>query len=124
MPQVDRDIFVAKIPAPDIKPLKQPPKVTAEELLRALHDVLERARLNTSHQVQKEVLSVRERMSNVLHRVKADQFTRFDQLFTFEEGRMGVVVTFIAVLELLRQSLVEMVQSEPYGPIHVKAAAA
>jgi segregation and condensation protein A len=75
------------------------------------------------HHVQREPLSVRERMSIVLSRVEAGKFTEFSSLFTPEEGRRGVVVTFLAVLELLKEHLIELVQAEPYAPIHVSPAA-
>ncbi len=72
--------------------------------------------------LQREPLSVRQRMSEILSRVKANAFTGFADLFDPEEGRMGVAVTFIAILELLRESVVEVVQAEAYGPLHVRAA--
>jgi segregation and condensation protein A len=84
--------------------------------------VLVRAENYAHHQIQMEPLSVRERMSNVLKHVRGDNFTEFTKLFTPEEGRAGVVVTLLAILELLKQSLIEMVQSEIFGQIHVKAA--
>jgi segregation and condensation protein A len=76
------------------------------------------------HRVIMEALSVRERMTQILARVSADNFLSFELLFEPREGRMGVVVTFIAVLELLKESLLVLVQNEPFAPIHVKAAAA
>jgi segregation and condensation protein A len=74
------------------------------------------------HHIQMEPLSVRERMSVVLQSLSADNFTDFSKLFTPEEGRAGVVVTLLAVLELIKQSLIELVQAEAFGQIHVKAA--
>jgi segregation and condensation protein A len=76
------------------------------------------------HHIQMEPLSVRERMSIVLSNVATDHFTEFTSLFKVEEGRSGVVVTLLAILELMKQSLIELVQTETYGPIHVKAAEA
>ncbi len=72
--------------------------------------------------LQREPLSVRQRMSEILSRIKANTFTGFSDLFDPEEGRMGVAVTFIALLELLRESVIDVVQSEAYGPLHVRAA--
>ncbi|KPJ89639.1 MAG: hypothetical protein AMJ53_15570, partial [Gammaproteobacteria bacterium SG8_11] len=84
---------------------------------------LKRAEMYSHHQIQLEPLSVRERMSNVLEVVKnSSDFVSFNKLFTYEEGRRGVVVTFLAILELLKELLIEIVQTEPYGPIHIKAA--
>jgi segregation and condensation protein A len=75
----------------------------------------------THHQIQFEPLSVRERMTNVLDTVRNEKFSSFIDLFTPEEGRRGVVVTLLAILELIKESLIEMVQNEAYGPIYVKA---
>ena len=61
-------------------------------------------------------------MTEILSRVKANSFTRFVDLFDAEEGRMGVAVTFIAILELLRSATIEVVQSDAYAPLHVRAA--
>ena len=72
--------------------------------------------------VRREPLSVRQRMSEILIRIKAGSFTGFASLFDPEEGRMGVAVTFIAMLELLRESVIEVVQSEQYAPLHIRAA--
>jgi segregation and condensation protein A len=76
--------------------------------------------MNTHHQVVMEALSVRERMSDVLSRISADKFTEFTTLFSPDEGRLGVVVTFLAILELIKESLIELIQTEPYEPIHIK----
>ena len=92
-----------------------------KELLIALRDVLKRAEMFSSHQVKFEALSVRERMGKVLERISAQSFTDFAKLFDPEEGRAGVVVTFLAIMELAKESLLEIIQSEGYGPIHVRA---
>jgi segregation and condensation protein A len=91
------------------------------ELLTALGEVLRRAEMFESHQVQLEKLSTRERMSLFLDRLQNQQFVPFVSLFKDTEGRLGVVVTFLAIMELIKESLVEIVQSESFGPIHVKA---
>jgi segregation and condensation protein A len=85
-----------------------------------LREALARAELFGRHHIQRETISVRERMSQVLERLDALRFTPFSVLFRPEEGRMGVVVTFLAVLELLREALLELVQAEPFAPIHVR----
>jgi segregation and condensation protein A len=74
-----------------------------------------------SHHIQREALSTRERMSQVLDALSGQQFVPFVSLFTAAEGRLGVVVTFLAVMELIKESLVEIVQTESFGPIHLKA---
>lgn len=118
---VDRDVFTCNVATDHIEAPKPPPVVEMKELLLALVKVFERAKLNAHHHVQREALSLRERMGQVLNRVKPETFTPFADLFGYDEGRAGVVVTFIAILELLRQNLIEMVQAEAFAPIHVKA---
>ena len=122
LPRLERDVFVAAAEAPERKVVTQLPDVTLKELLLAFHDVLKRAEMFASLHVQREPLSVRQRMSEILTRIKTASFTDFSGLFDLEEGRMGVAVTFIAILELLRESLVEVVQADAYAPLHVRAA--
>jgi segregation and condensation protein A len=86
-----------------------------------LGEVLRRADMFASHHIQREALSTRERMSEVLERLAGEQFVPFVSLFSVTEGRLGVVVTFLALMELIKESLVEIVQTESFGPIHVKA---
>ncbi len=122
LPRLERDVFVASADAPDRTIVTQLPDVTLKELLLAFHDVLKRAEMFSNLHMQREPLSVRQRMSEILSRIKASSFTGFADLFDPEEGRMGVAVTFIALLELLREAVVEVVQSEEYAPLHVRAA--
>jgi len=75
-----------------------------------------------SHAVEHEPLSIRERMTQVLTSLQGDEFVDFVSLFSSEEGRDGVIVTFIAVLELLKDRMIEIVQSEVFAPIYVKPA--
>ncbi len=121
MPRLGRDTFIASAKVPDLEITKSEPDVELRELLLALHDVLERASMYSHHQVQKEVLSTREKMSQVLERVSAEKFCSFTELFDVKEGRMGVVVTFLAIMELTKETLIEIIQTESYGPIHVRA---
>lgn len=121
LPRVERDICPVKVEEPDHKVVKLPPRVELRDLLYALKEVMSRAEMFARHQVQLEPLSVRERMSHVLGLLTADGFSAFTTLFPTEEGRRGVVVTLLAILELLKQTLIELVQTEPYGAIHVKA---
>ena len=94
-----------------------------QEMLVALKDVMSRAEMFAHHHVQRERLSVRQRMSDVLDALRTQAFVEFAQLFRPEEGRMGVTVTFVAILELLREGLIEIVQAEQFAPIHVRAGA-
>lgn len=121
--RVGRDVVVPKLDAPEARARKLLPDVALEELLVSMADVLRRGDMFESHQVSREALSTRERMSDVLERLKGAGFVPFAELFTAEEGRLGVVVTFMAVLELVKEQLVELVQNEPFAVIHVRARA-
>ena len=119
--RLERDIHLTdiKIPQIDIKvPL---PEVQIKDLLIAFRDVVNRAEQFASHHLEREPLSVRDRMVIVLNKISADRFTSFEDFFEISEGRMGVVVSFLAILELLKESLIELVQSEAYAPIYIKA---
>lgn len=121
LPRMERDIFEITAESPEFQHAKPLPTLNMKDLLLAFRDVFERAKLSTHHHLQREVLSIRERMSQVLSKVRNDNFTLFSELFDVKEGRLGVVVTFIAILELIRQTLIELVQAEPFAPIHIKA---
>jgi segregation and condensation protein A len=123
LPRVDRDTFPASAELGDRRVVRLLPEVTLQEMLVALKDVMERADLFSHHHVSRERLSVRQRMSDVLGALRSQAFVEFTQLFRAEEGRMGVTVTFSAVLELLREGLIEIVQAAPFAPIHVRAGA-
>ncbi len=121
--RVGRDVVVPRLEAPQAKARKLLPDVALEELLMSMAEVLRRADLFESHQISRETLSTRERMSDVLERLKGSGFVPFAELFSAEEGRLGVVVTFMAVLELVKEQLVELVQNQPFAAIHVRARA-
>jgi segregation and condensation protein A len=121
--RVGRDLSVPRVDAPDAQTRKLLPDVSLEEVLLSMAEVLRRADMFESHQITREALSTRERMSDVLERLKGGAFVPFVSLFSAEEGTLGVVVTFMAVLELIKESLVELVQNEAFGPIHVRARA-
>lgn len=123
IPRLGRDLSVPRLDAPEARARKLLPDVSLEEVLLSMAEVLRRADMFESHQVTREALSTRERMSEVLERLKSNGFVPFVTLFTVEEGRLGVVVTFMAVLELIKEQLVELVQNEPFAPIHVRARA-
>lgn len=121
LPREERDFWVASAKRPDYSRERPDPDVDMKELLLALKDVMMRADMFESHHVSREKLSTRERMSNILDTLKGREFVPFVALFHLEEGRAGVVVTFISILELVKSALIELVQSEPFAPIHVKA---
>ena len=102
--------------------MKLVPEVTLKELLLAFQEVMRRAELFSHHHVQREPLSVRERMTQVLESLQGGGHVEFTALFRPEEGRTGVVVTFLAVLELVKEQLVRLSQNEPFAPIYVAAA--
>lgn len=123
LPRLGRDLHVPRVEAPQARARTLLPQVELSEMLLAMAEVLRRADMFESHQVTREALSTRERMSEVLERLRDGHFVPFGQLFLIEEGRLGVVVTFMAILELIKESLVELVQNEPFAPIHVRIRA-
>lgn len=121
LPRIGRELHQARAQAPDRKLTRPDPEVELQEILLALGEVLRRADMFESHHVEREKLSTRERMAQVLDQLAHKNFVPFVSLFRVQEGRLGVVVTFLAVMELIKESLVEIVQGEAFGPIHVKA---
>lgn len=121
LPRIERDTWVGSASPPELNRERPEPYVEMRELLLAMGEVMRRADMFASHHIEREALSTRERMSEVLERLAGRQFVPFVSLFTAAEGRLGVVVTFLAIMELIKESLVEIVQTENFGPIHVKA---
>ena len=121
MPRQGRDFQVASAHQFDRNTARPDPDVDMKELMLALSEVLRRADMYNSHQVEREKLSTRERMSQVLEQLQGGGFQPFVALFDAKEGRLGVVVTFLAIMELIKESLVEIIQNESFGQIHVKA---
>ncbi len=124
LPRLGRDFHPAEVAGPDRRAERPQPQVELRDVLLALTEVIKRAEMFAHHHIQREPLSIRERMTRVLETVSADKFTEFTSLFTLEEGRRGVVVTLMAVLELIKQSMIELIQTEPFGSIHVKQVGA
>lgn len=124
LPREERDTFIAQADGSLISVDKPLPNVLLPDLLRALMDVLKRAELNAKHHVQLDALSVREKMTHILAMVQNQEHFLFNHLFELKEGRLGVVVTFLAMLELLKQSLIEFVQTAAFAPIYLKTKAA
>jgi segregation and condensation protein A len=123
LPRVGRDIYLVSTSTEHLPHRKPPPNAVLHELIDAFRQVMERAELYRHHRIRLEALSVRERMTEILARVGAEDFVAFESLFEPREGRLGLVVTFVALLELIKESLIVVVQQGPYAPIHVKAAA-
>ncbi len=120
LPREGRDTYTATIETAEKQGERPQPTVELKELLIAMSEVMNRAEMFASHHIQREPLSIRERMSSVLQMLSAESFTDFNSLFKVEEGKRGVVVTFMAILELIKQSMIELVQTKPFAPIHVK----
>jgi len=120
LPRLERDTWVASAELTDRKVVRIAPLVTLQEMLVAFQDVLSRSDMFAHHHVQREPLSVRQRMADVLASLTSSGFVDFVRLFAPEEGRRGVTVTFVAILELLREGLIEIVQAEAYAPMHVR----
>jgi len=121
LPRLERDTVVAQADTGERNVIKLPPPLDLKEMLLALKDVLRRAELFGHHAIKREALSVRQRMGELLSRLDHSRFSRFETLFDASEGRLGVVVTFLAMLELAKEMLVEIVQEEPLAPIYVRA---
>jgi segregation and condensation protein A len=124
IPRMERDTWQAQVRPPE-RNAAAPPELDLQELLFAFSEVMSRAELFSSHHIQQEPLSVRERMGLLLERVRnATEYLDFQSLFTLEEGRAGVVVSLLAVLELVKERMLEVVQPEAFAPIYVRAAQA
>ena len=123
LPRQDRDTTPVSADVPDRAAVKLPPPVELKEMLLALHDVLKRAELFSGHAIRREALSVRQRMGDVLTRLEDGKFHRFESMFTVEEGKLGVLVTFLAMLELAKEQLLDIVQEGPLAPIYIKSLA-
>ena len=122
--RMERDVSQATAEVTDKRIVTKLPDIALKELLIAFKEAMERSEIFAHHHVQREPLSVRERMTQVLVVLEGERFTEFSQLFDLSEGRTGVTVTFLAILELMKETLIDVVQSEPYGPIHVRVARA
>jgi len=123
LPRVGRDFALTEAYVEDKTVDRTPPQVELRELLVALRDVMSRAALFDRHHIDQEPLSVRERMSRIIQALGEHPYLEFHRLFDASEGRMGVVVSFLALMELSREQLVDLVQHEPFGQIYIKAPA-
>ncbi|PID42249.1 MAG: segregation/condensation protein A [Proteobacteria bacterium] len=121
LPRQERDTFDAGVELPGIERKKAHPDVSLREILIAFSEILRRSDMFESHQVEKEKLSTRERMSYILDLLPGESYLPFESFFTLDEGRGGVIVSFLAIMELIKEQLIELVQNEPLGPIHIKA---
>jgi segregation and condensation protein A len=124
LPRLERDTVVVQADVGERNVIKLPPPLELKEMLLALKEVMHRAELFGHHAIKREALSVRQRMGELLSKLDDTSFHRFETLFDITEGRLGVVVTFLAMLELAKEMLIEIVQEEPLSPIYLKAKVA
>jgi segregation and condensation protein A len=123
LPRINRDFYPMDVEVISTVSEVVRPEISLSDLLQALQAVLERAKLYTEHHVLPEILSIRERMTLILAELENQQFLEFTRFFRAKEGKMGVVVTLIAMLELIRQSTLELIQNHPFAPIYVRLKA-
>ncbi len=122
--RLERDVLQASAEITERPVVTKLPDITLKELLLVFKDALERSTMFAHHHVRREPLSVRERMSNILVTLQTERYVDFARLFDAREGRIGVTVTFLAILELIKETLIDVVQTEAFGPIHIRAAQA
>jgi len=120
LPRLEREIHTPVVNIPQPTQQQKQPDVDLKDILLAFRDVLQRAQMFASHQIQREPLSVRERMTRVLNQLEGEKFLEFHTFFTIEEGRMGVVVTFLAILELVKEDILELTQES--SSIYIRTA--
>ena len=121
LPRLERELYLVSADLPEIERVFPDPDIDLNSVLVALASVMRRVEMYEHHHIQRETLSTREKMSEILARISSRKFVPLVSLLMREEGRLGVVVTFMALMELMKDSMVEIVQSEPFGPIHIKA---
>lgn len=124
LPRLTRDHFILQVATDNLTVIKPEPKVALADLVSALMDVLQRAELSTKHRINMETISVREKMTHILASLQDKDHLPFAHLFNLQEGRLGIVVTFLALLELLKQHLIEFVQAQAFAPIYLNLKSA
>lgn len=122
LPRMYRDTFNIDVMQSEYESERPQPNVDLKDILFSFHEIMQRAKMFASHHIQREPLSIRERMSRILGMLNVEDFVEFNRFFNREEGRSGVIVTFLALLELIKEHVIELVQSEQFAPIYVKPA--
>jgi segregation and condensation protein A len=120
LPRMERDTFAIEVDASTLSVQRHHPDVQLRELLLAFQDVLKRVDQLSHHQIIKEPLSVRERMATILANLKGADSLLFSQLFNRKEGRQGVVVSFLAILELSKERLIDIFESDTLAGLRVR----
>lgn len=122
LPRQERDHFLIQVAPSELEQIIVHPEVELKDIIDAMKSLLQREEQTSHHQVSREALSVRERMSHILLLLQEHNILEFNQLFSIKEGRIGLVVSLLAILELARQSLIVITQNEAFSPIHLQAA--
>jgi len=122
LPRLERDIVLANAEAPNKEIVIKLPDVTLKELLIAFHDVLQRVEMNSELHFERETLSLRQRMSDIIRKIHSTRFIDFNELFDKNEGRLGIAITFLAILELLKDAMIDVVQNEEFAPMHIRVS--
>jgi segregation and condensation protein A len=122
--RLERDVLQTSAEVTERPTVAKLPDITLKELLVVFKEALDRSTMFAHHHVRREPLSVRERMSSILVTLQTERYVEFQRLFDPREGRVGVTVTFLAILELIKETLIDVVQTDPFGPIHIRAAQA
>ena len=122
--RLERDVLQTSAEVTERPVVAKLPDITLKDLLAVFKEALDRSTMFAHHHVRREPLSVRERMSNILVTLQTERYVEFQRLFDVREGRIGVTVTFLAILELIKETLIDVVQTDPFGPIHIRAAQA
>jgi segregation and condensation protein A len=120
LPRTDRENFATSVEVIREEKEKPEPELDLRDILMAFQDILKQVDMQKHHEIEREEISIRERMTYILSRLDADNFIEFQTLFTVKEGRLGVVVTFMAILELLKLKVIDMVQAEAFAPVYLK----
>jgi segregation and condensation protein A len=120
LPRLERDVWSVSAELRERRVVRTLPQIALQELLIAFKEVVARSEMFAHHHIRREQLSVGERMKDIVAALATGAFVPFTQLFRPEEGRMGVTVTFVAILELMREGLIDIVQAHPYAPLHVR----
>ena len=121
MPRVNRDFFIASSALPEFESKESLPTIEISQLSKIFTELVERQKLNISHIIEFEKLSTREKMSHILELLVKDKFLDFSKICNSEDGRIGIIVNFLAMLELVKDSLITIIQSEDFGQIHLSA---
>ena len=121
LPRIDRELYLVSAGFEDPEPVKVESRASLNDIVVAFRNVIERSDLNQNFHIGADGLTVREKMTSILDRIRTKRFLNFEELFSPEEGRLGLVVCFMAILELVRDDTLVIVQNEPFSPIHLKS---